>query len=276
MLDDKIKEIRNFIEEGTGADIEVSANNQEFRTSIDVWFSDLSKQRGPILNIGPAGLKRHSIRLVFGKFANRILERIASSNNESWELARALIDSTRTHAEVSISGVPIIQDWDNCSGDFQINAVRKNIDDPYAEHELEFSCREIVVPILGAMAELIGYEVGNDDTEDDGLIYEGAVTTATIKRRERNSRNRLLSFRIHGYRCFVCGLDTEEKYRSAGNILEIHHVQPLNALNSPRVYNPSTDLVPLCPNCHRAIHTKRPVPWTPDELIEILGGGKNE
>ena len=46
-------------------------------------------------------------------------------------------------------------------------------------------------------------------------------------------------------------------------------IEPLADLDQPRAYDPSTDLIPLCPNCHRAIHRQTPT-LSPDELRELL------
>ena len=43
---------------------------------------------------------------------------------------------------------------------------------------------------------------------------------------------------------------------------------PPMGLSVVEEYDPATDLIPLCPNCHRAVHTRRPVPWTPANLAD--------
>ena len=91
-----------------------------------------------------------------------------------------------------------------------------------------------------------------------------------ITKRERNPRNRFLCFSIHGEICGVCGFDPKATYGSAiSSILEVHHIEPLSEIEKARVYNPRTDLIPLCPNCHRAIHKRKPA-FKPDELKHII------
>ena len=99
---------------------------------------------------------------------------------------------------------------------------------------------------------------------------EGGVLLAIVKRRERNPRNRLLCIRLHGERCACCGLEPRSVYGDAGSIIEVHHIEPLSLLGAPRLYDPAKDLAPLCPNCHRALHTRRPVPMALTELRSIL------
>ena len=123
---------------------------------------------------------------------------------------------------------------------------------------------------MAAMAELIGYDVIEDLRHEEVPAYEGAILQSVVKRRERNPRNRLLCIRIHGERCFACGSEPRMTYGDAGSIIEVHHLEPLALLMESRPYDPRTDLVPLCPNCHRMVHTKRPIPLTMDDLKAIL------
>ena len=75
-----------------------------------------------------------------------------------------------------------------------------------------------------------------------------------MNRRERNPRNRLLCLQIHGEVCAVCDLDPRTAYGDAGSIIEVHHLQQLASSDKARHYDPAVDLVPLCPNCHKAVH----------------------
>jgi 5-methylcytosine-specific restriction protein A len=124
---------------------------------------------------------------------------------------------------------------------------------------------------MAAMAELIGYDVIEEEHEEDHAI-EGTVLVSTIKRRERNPRNRLLCIRLHGERCACCGLAPRTVYGDAGGIIEVHHLEALSLQEVPRPYDPAIDLAPLCPNCHRAVHTRRPIPLGLDELRAITRG----
>ena len=75
---------------------------------------------------------------------------------------------------------------------------------------------------------------------------------------------------IHGEICSVCGLNPKSVYGEVINsIIEVHHIEPLSEVAEARAYNPRTDLIPLCPNCHRAIHKRRPA-YKPEELKGML------
>ncbi|MOA48213.1 HNH endonuclease [compost metagenome] len=69
----------------------------------------------------------------------------------------------------------------------------------------------------------------------------------------------------------ACGLEPRLEYGEAGSIIEVHHLEPLALLKEPRPYDPRADLVPLCPSCHRAVHTRRPIPFSIEELRDLRG-----
>jgi len=69
--------------------------------------------------------------------------------------------------------------------------------------------------------------------------------------------------------CQCCGFDFEMKYGERGkNFIECHHTKPVSELSLGEKTRLS-DLVLLCPNCHRIIHRKKP--WLSiDELKGIV------
>jgi predicted HNH restriction endonuclease len=66
----------------------------------------------------------------------------------------------------------------------------------------------------------------------------------------RSPRNLKEAIRIHGKKCRCCGFDFELVYESdlAGSYIEIHHIKSI--IKTEGIVNPSTDLMPLCSNCH--------------------------
>ena len=257
------------LEEGTGASIAVEVNDTGLRSALRIWFSDLDEQRGPIAELRPHGLKGHRVDLALGNFSAPILEQIARATPEDIQLARALVASIGPKAKVEIRGQQL-NDWTVRDGHFRMVATIRHEDSADTDAAITQTCREIIVPMMAAMAELIGYDPVEDVGNFDALQAEGAILHSVIVRRERNPRNRLLCVRIHGSRCKACHVEPRSIYREAGTIIEVHHLEPLATLAAPRTYDPRTDLVPLCPNCHRAVHTRRPVPYTLEELASFM------
>lgn len=258
--------IREELVEGTGAAVDLELDTSTAQTGLRIWFSDIGRSHSPIVDLHPTGLRRYRARLHFGNFAGPTVQQLQRAGEDEKQLARALVRSVSAVAQVVVDGGQLLDDWSVQSGAFTIIAEKKDIGDRFGDDALVATCRDLVVPILAAMAELYGYDVIDDGNQAAEPEWEGALRTAVIRRRERNPRNRLLCLRLHDEKCIVCGIEPRKAYGEAGGIIEVHHLQPLSLNDGPRSYDPATDLVPLCPSCHRAAHTRRPLPWTPDEL----------
>lgn len=270
MLADRQELIRREVAEGTGAAVGIEVVRTGLQGGLKLWFEDLGRARSPLVELVPQGLKRYKAQLRFGNFAAETIAQMRRADDEEKQLARALVRSIADQAEVSVAGQPL-DAWEITDGSFAITASQKGVENRFADDALAATCRAMVIPMLAAMAELYGYDpVLPDEPTDPEALMEGAVRVSLVTRRERNPRNRLLCLRIHGRSCLVCGLDPQERYGCAGGIIEVHHIQPLSLGEGARPYSPETDLVPLCPSCHRAAHTRRPVPWSPDELKAML------
>jgi len=257
------------IEEGTGAAISIEVDRSNRQTGLRLWFADLGRGRSPIVHLRPKGLKRYEASLAFGSFAADTVRQMMAADDEERQLARALVLSIARGAEVRC-GNQELDSWQVDGPTFTITAERRSLDGRFSDDVLVETCRDLVTPMLAAMAELYGYDPVEPADDDDGPVLEGALSLALVRRRERNPRNRLLCLRVHGHRCGICQLDPTERYGPDVTILEVHHIQPLALKDGPAPYNPARDLLPLCPNCHRAVHSRRPVPWSPEELKSRL------
>ncbi len=257
------------LKEGTGAAIAAAVDQSGLRSGLRIWFGDLDEKHGPVADLRPYGLKGYRIELTFGSFSGDILEQIRNASPEDIQLARALVASIRTDVEIDVPG-QTLPEWSVTNGAFRMTAKIRDQDDPHEDVAVIATCRDVVVPMMAAMAELIGYDVIEEPMHDDVPAFEGAILPSVVKRRERNPRNRLLCIRIHGEKCIACNLEPRLNYGEAGLIIEVHHLEPVALLSKPRPYDPRTDLVPLCPNCHRAVHTRRPVPISIEQLKGLM------
>lgn len=97
----------------------------------------------------------------------------------------------------------------------------------------------------------------NDMPEVIGALglYEGAREQVSVNRYERNHEARIICLKSKGLNCTICGFNFGEIY---GNMCEgyihVHHIVPISDINEEYQINPETDLIPVCPNCHAAIH----------------------
>jgi len=275
LLSEKSLLIRSELELGTGAAVTVETAKLGMRSGVSAWFADLEKRNGPYIGLVPYGLKRHKVILRFGDFSGATISQIRAASSESVALARALTASITKRAQLSVPG-QALSTWQVNDGAFFLEAIvtlvgRIDDDDSVVE-----TCREVITPIMGAMAELIGYDTVSSDEVAESTPLEGRLLESTVIRRERNPRSRLLCIQLEGETCRACKRIPNDEYGVAGRIIEVHHLEPLSLLSTPRAYDPSVDLVALCPNCHRAVHTRRPHPWTVEELEGIIADAANK
>jgi len=261
----QVVKLRDNIREKYGLNVEGLIDPASPRKSILFWFDNYNRGNGPVFSIRPSGLKRHVVSLKFGPYAADCIEHIKKiSTQESYAIAYAFVEQLVEKFNVKLNGNPIENDW-KIDAFFNIEVTRTNLKQDDFEC-ISDSVELVMVPLMAAIAELIGYdEVGQNDRDKEGELKQSLIT-----KRERNPRNRLLCLSIHGAICFVCKLDPKSIYGSdLGSVLEIHHIEPLSEIEEARIYNPRTDLVPLCPNCHRAIHKRKPA-YKPNELKDML------
>jgi 5-methylcytosine-specific restriction protein A len=271
MIGTKKDLIRREIEEGTGAKIGLSVDASGTFSAMRIWFADLSERHGPVAELRPHGLRRHKVTLRFGSFSGAVLRQIGEASTEDTRLAQALVATIAPEVELDF-GTQSRESWAVTDGAFKITAIIRHTESIEDDAAVTRTCQEVIVQIMAAMAELIGYDIVENEKEIHAEpAWEGAVLEAVVRRRERNPRNRLLCIRLHGEKCIVCGFEPRQLYGdAAGAIIEVHHLEALSLLSAPRAYDPAIDLAPLCPNCHRAVHTRRPAPIPIAELKEIL------
>jgi 5-methylcytosine-specific restriction enzyme A len=114
-------------------------------------------------------------------------------------------------------------------------------------------------------------DIKNEIYEEQQSNLEGGVKHYFGKRYERNPDNRRMAIEIHGMTCLICGFDFEKFYGEHGRgFIEIHHNKPLSSLDEKELINPTTDLSPVCSNCHRMIHRKREQVLSVNEMKSII------
>jgi 5-methylcytosine-specific restriction protein A len=93
-----------------------------------------------------------------------------------------------------------------------------------------------------------------------GTVFEeGEQSMLLSKHVERSPAAKKRCLDVHGYQCFVCEKSMSDRYGTIGEgVIDVHHLQELAQRDGKHIVDPEKDLVPVCPNCHRMIHTKRP------------------
>lgn len=102
-------------------------------------------------------------------------------------------------------------------------------------------------------------------------LTEGTQKTLCTKRYERSRKARQACLAHYGYSCKICGLNFALMYGPQfGDIIEVHHVVPVSQIGKNYVVDPIKDLIPVCSNCHTALHSKPNGTYTTDELKNAI------
>jgi 5-methylcytosine-specific restriction protein A len=54
-------------------------------------------------------------------------------------------------------------------------------------------------------------------------------------------------------------------FQNQNQFIHVHHINPISSMGSVYKINPKQDLIPVCPNCHAMIHSKKP-PFSMEEI----------
>ena len=95
---------------------------------------------------------------------------------------------------------------------------------------------------------------------------EGKPKIITVTTYDRSAAARQDCIEHYGYDCDVCGFSFEDTYGDLGiKYVEVHHLHPIADIGEEHMIDPIGDLRPVCANCHRMLHRRRP-PLSIDEL----------
>jgi len=101
---------------------------------------------------------------------------------------------------------------------------------------------------------------------------EGRQIQVIVNKYERDPKARKVC--IEHYRtkwngsikCIVCEFDFSEAYgEEFEGLIHVHHLNPLFKDSGEHEVDPIKDLVPVCPNCHMALHKRDPL-YPPEDL----------
>ncbi len=110
-------------------------------------------------------------------------------------------------------------------------------------------------------------DVVSDETES---FMEGKSKEVTQTRYERNPQARKTCLKHLGYSCQICEFNFEKTFGDIGKgFIHVHHINAIAGIGKEYEIDPKKDLIPVCPNCHAMIHSKRPA-FTVDEIKAII------
>jgi 5-methylcytosine-specific restriction protein A len=109
-----------------------------------------------------------------------------------------------------------------------------------------------------------------EEVSEDEVFTEGSVARVLVNRYERDLDARRRCIKLFGPICAVCGFNFASAYGSSmEGFIHVHHLTPLHQVGKGYIVNPQTDLIPVCPNCHAVVHSKKP-PLTISEVRQLI------
>ncbi len=114
--------------------------------------------------------------------------------------------------------------------------------------------------------------ISNLYQDEDFEVDEGGLTLRTHKHRERNSsaakKLKKKALESKSIMCIGCKTNYYSIFGELGiSVIECHHLIPLSSVSHTGTTK-SSELVLLCANCHRLVHSRKE-PLTIDELQSI-------
>jgi predicted HNH restriction endonuclease len=193
----------------------------------------------------------------FSRAYEQIVKLISNIKNDGWSI------------RILSNGSELLEVPTNLNGAISINA-KKILDEStslnmgkIANHVLLFTSI-VLFPLVpdNYQANQLAEELG---------MPEGALTKVLVNKYERNPKNRAICISYYGSVCMGCGFSFGDYYGEfAKDYIHVHHLIPVSKLGGDYVINPIKDLVPLCPNCHNAVHIENP-PLSIAELKSRIG-----
>lgn len=209
-----------------------------------------------------------------------------------------LIGCARFLRNVDYDSPIIDSDENECYGYyvFDIDTVRI-FNEPIGEEEFKqidksfkhFSqgTRKTDIQLLDEVINLIISRMDNNYTcmpniiaeeiiDENNNFLEGAKKQITVNAYERNrqARQKCIDYykkKNNGIlKCEICGFDFSKVYgEQFKHCINIHHTKEISEIGEEYEVNPEKDLLPVCPNCHMILHSKRPA-YTPKEVKMII------
>jgi 5-methylcytosine-specific restriction protein A len=222
------------------------------------------------------GWRRVTTEFVPATYARPLVETMGDADPDRRRLFLGLLDSARTagaEVVVRINDFPVdLSTPDSLPAKWSgltITLTSSPLEiDPNSDRQIRGLALEWASRLVAAVLALLPLDPGPSSVvgEAEGDAYEVLVT-----RYERSHINRAACIAVHGVTCHACGFDFSFTYGPLGEgVIDVHHVQPVSMVGPGTAIDPVKDLVPLCANCHRMAHQRRPAPYSVAEIQSML------
>ncbi|TAJ81105.1 MAG: hypothetical protein EPO42_02995 [Gallionellaceae bacterium] len=117
---------------------------------------------------------------------------------------------------------------------------------------------------------------GRDELSESETYIEGSVKKVLVNQYERDSAAREKCLEHYGSTCCICNFDFGKHYGDdMRGFIQVHHIRPLADIGKEYQVDPIADLIPVCPNCHAVIHSRR-IAFSPEEVKNLLDENAKE
>ena len=144
-------------------------------------------------------------------------------------------------------------------------------DAPFNQSTFEDTLCQCVEELTHMHGNAIPDETNSALDESDSDIVEGALQRVSSDAYERSRKARELCIKAHGASCAICGFDFKKAYGlDFAGMIQVHHIVPLHQTGAEHKVDPVSDLIPVCANCHMAIHKNKDRALMPEELKKLI------
>ena len=121
--------------------------------------------------------------------------------------------------------------------------------------------------LFAELQRSVGFGFASESPAEVRLYAEGKCRTVTSRTYDRSPQARQACIAHYGYNCFACGFNFGSTYGSLGETyIEVRHLRQIADVGDEYLIDPVKDLRPVCANCHRMLHRRRP-PLSIEELL---------
>jgi 5-methylcytosine-specific restriction protein A len=153
--------------------------------------------------------------------------------------------------------------------------LRRDLDRMLKLYQALFDTKAELEVEVDVIAQQEGTKPGQSQ-KDKEVTRRERRRLVTHRRAERNPALSRDAKKLRGDICEVpaCGKDLRAIYGdllgNEKNLVEAHHIVPFSQLDENVELDPGKDFRVVCPDCHRAIHQRRPEPYTLEEISAAI------